>query len=541
LSLIESPIQSLNPQRPKPLRWLASRFVFAGASVWEQALLWLAAGLFLGFRFYRLTRYGLYTDEIFSVEAAHLSFGGLLSFVLDDVVHPPLFYLLLKSWIALGGESLLWLRLFPVMTSVLSIIPFLLLCRALRLKAAWTAAALWLAAVNPYLVYYSQELRMYSLAVLLSLCSAWLFVCFLNPENSAKRVLLALTVVNLLLVYTHYYGGLLIGAQGSYLFFRSVASAGSIRSLFPFSISSLAVALGFSPWAWFAWRSAAAIGGLGVNLGWNQPPTIKNLIQHFSLLSGPLDFKASTLIRVLLFGAPLVIAAMSEVLARRRNGPRRPGFWLLLTLVCVPVVVVFFVSQWSMQSGWLHRSLIVAAAPYFVLIPVAVAGLRPAWVKRFLMILILCWATASGVAGARRGEYGSAEGDKRRIAWESWARRLAETEAGRNVKVFAVDLHSAHTLSYYLHAAKDDRFEIHLLKGPGFQARYPVFAEREFAPATLEETVATGEDRFWIACRPENTELRQWLMEKGYRLENGPVVGIPGIQYELVDVSRLAR
>jgi hypothetical protein len=56
----------------------------------------------------------------------------LLAAVAADAVHPPLFYLLLKIWIG-WGTSLLWLRLFPTLISVVAIAPFLLLCRGIEI------------------------------------------------------------------------------------------------------------------------------------------------------------------------------------------------------------------------------------------------------------------------------------------------------------------------------------------------------------------------------------------------------------------------
>ena len=40
---------------------------------------------------------------------ARLGWRDLVNFVASDVVHPPLFYAVLKLWIGVGGESLLWL------------------------------------------------------------------------------------------------------------------------------------------------------------------------------------------------------------------------------------------------------------------------------------------------------------------------------------------------------------------------------------------------------------------------------------------------
>ena len=97
--------------------------------------------------------------------------------------------MLLKVWIGIGGESEGWLRLFPILTTVATICPFVLLCRELKLKASEVNLAFMLIAVNGYLIYFAQELRMYSLLLLLTLSSLWLFAKFLNAsgDNCGSR------------------------------------------------------------------------------------------------------------------------------------------------------------------------------------------------------------------------------------------------------------------------------------------------------------------------------------------------------------------
>ena len=82
--------------------------------------------IYVGTRFWNLTFSCLWFDEIFSVHAAEHNWNSILNFVALDLIHPPLFYLLLKAWIAIGGESLLWLRSFPVVFSIVAIVPFFL-------------------------------------------------------------------------------------------------------------------------------------------------------------------------------------------------------------------------------------------------------------------------------------------------------------------------------------------------------------------------------------------------------------------------------
>src|ERR1044071_9702029 len=99
----------------------------------HSAILLSLAALYVAARLWRLTASCLWFDEIFSVHAARHAWGALWRFAAADLIHPPLFYALLKLWAAAGGESLLWLRLFPALTAVAALVPFILLARELRL------------------------------------------------------------------------------------------------------------------------------------------------------------------------------------------------------------------------------------------------------------------------------------------------------------------------------------------------------------------------------------------------------------------------
>src|SRR5215213_10123158 len=151
----------------------------------------------------------LWFDEIFSVHAAEHAWSSIFTFIAADLIHPPLFYLILKLWISVGGENLLWLRLLPVLFSVLAVVPFLFLCRELKLSFFAKTVALFLISINGSLIKYSQEVRMYSLLLSLSLTSLWLFTRYFNRGKG----IVPLAIVNLFLVYTHYFGWFVLGAE----------------------------------------------------------------------------------------------------------------------------------------------------------------------------------------------------------------------------------------------------------------------------------------------------------------------------------------
>jgi uncharacterized membrane protein len=85
------------------------------------------------------------------------------------------------------------------------------------LSPAQTNISLLLFAANGYLIKYAQEVRMYGLLLFFTLCSLWLFVKLLRGEGAARGLLLALTACNLLLVYTHYYGWLVVSTEAAFL------------------------------------------------------------------------------------------------------------------------------------------------------------------------------------------------------------------------------------------------------------------------------------------------------------------------------------
>ena len=181
--------------------------------------------IYIALRFWHLTDSCLWFDEIFSVHAAEHHWKELFWFVAQDLIHPPLFYVFLKIWVFIGGESLFSLRLFPVVFSITAVVPFLLLCRQLKFSFPTNALALAFFAVNGSCIKYAQEVRMYSLLMCLGLFSLWLFARFVNMGKGFPT----LVIINVLLVYTHYFGWLIIVSE---LFARRDFGAASVKDDF---------------------------------------------------------------------------------------------------------------------------------------------------------------------------------------------------------------------------------------------------------------------------------------------------------------------
>jgi uncharacterized membrane protein len=115
----------------------------------------------------RITKLGLGVDELQSAIHSFLPVDQLLKSVQSFDPHPPLFYLQLHIWEKLGTSDL-WLRLNPVLWSVLAILSLLFLGTKVFGFRTGVIASIFLA-LSPFSIAYSMELRMYSLQIFLSI------------------------------------------------------------------------------------------------------------------------------------------------------------------------------------------------------------------------------------------------------------------------------------------------------------------------------------------------------------------------------------
>lgn len=348
----------------------------------------LLIGGFIAIRLWNLTAFCLDSDEIFSLLTSRYNFAGLLQSVRADVVHPPLFYLVLGLWVRIGGASLLWLRLLPFLLSIAALAPAWIVFQQLKLSTPARMIALALLAINDYQVFHARYVRMYALFFLLSLCSVVLFNMVL--ASGTRKQFAALAAVNLLLVYTQYFGWMVIGVEGLHLLWMDR------RKLKAFLLGTMAITLLFAPWACLATQAAIEKGGLGPNLGWIRHPKIGDLWWYYVGCDGPLwPVPVASAMVFFLFGA--MAAGLWRVF--RSADPladSRLRFTALLAFL--PPTAAYLISNVLRNSIWGNRHLIVSAVPYLSLLALGLVALRPKW-ARFIVILI---AAAWGAFGTYR-------------------------------------------------------------------------------------------------------------------------------------------
>ncbi|MBR6126155.1 glycosyltransferase family 39 protein [bacterium] len=156
---------------------------------------------------------GLWNDEYVSWMVASTPFGeGFWNEVLKQC-HMPFYYLYLKPF---AGCSDLVLRLTSAIPSVVAIPVMYLAGKEYSKKIGIFAAAI--TSVLSFLIYYSQEVRFYSILFLFSALSLLFTIKIL--KNPSKINLTGYIVSNLLILFTHVLGVIYLAFNVGYIIYK---------------------------------------------------------------------------------------------------------------------------------------------------------------------------------------------------------------------------------------------------------------------------------------------------------------------------------
>lgn len=145
---------------------------------------------------------GLWNDEYISWMIASTPFADGFIQSVKSQCHMPFYYLYLKFFMTLFGDSDLLLRLTSMFAGVLSIIAMYFVGREKDEKTAYACAGF--TAISSFLIYYSQEVRFYSVLFFFSaMCLLYTLRCINYPH---KKNFILCAIFNLLILFTHTIG-----------------------------------------------------------------------------------------------------------------------------------------------------------------------------------------------------------------------------------------------------------------------------------------------------------------------------------------------
>lgn len=157
------------------------------------------------FRLFRLDLQSPWEDELFSIRASSAtSLNDLWNWMKDDP-HPPLYQTLLYFWFQLLQPTIFVGRLLSAISGLL--VPFAFYVLApVELKGRIKVSVSVLLSLSTGLIYYSQELRSYSLLVLFCTIQLTFVLKLVYGKEKNLRLYISLLGISLLASYTHFFG-----------------------------------------------------------------------------------------------------------------------------------------------------------------------------------------------------------------------------------------------------------------------------------------------------------------------------------------------
>lgn len=339
----------------------------ASVNLWIIVLITLFGALL---RLYALGSSPLRGDEAFAVRY----WAAPLPDLIDPVngiawkePHPFGTFLLFGAWRSVAGNSELALRLLPALINLLGIpAMFVLAKRLLREdRLAQLAALLW--AINPHLIYHSQDFRNYAIWAALSLIGVLALLRITEDRAPTRRDWLAYILLVTLTLYIFFFEAVLLLVHGAYvLLFRRQRLRGWIGAMIVVFLLSL-------PSVYQLTRIAGnGYGGSGTG------GEVSALV---ALFPSQLLFGETGLISVL----PLLLCLAGMLILWRS---RRESAGLLALWLIIPALALLLISS-RLSVFWARYLIVVTPA-----LIVAICGIMTVTAWRSALRLAVIGAVA---------------------------------------------------------------------------------------------------------------------------------------------------
>ncbi len=353
---------------------------------------WVLAAIVLlafGLRLYRLGAESLWYDETVSVHLAGKSLPDLIAHTAGDI-HPPGYYVLLHVWTRVAGSSDFAVAFPSLLLGVLLVaVAYRLGSMVFGVQAGLLAS--FLVAISPHNIWYSQEVRMYTLGAALGLgvLGAVLHLVLATASRQRPRLwwLAVYAVCGALGLWSLYYFAfmllavnLMVGLWWLVVWRRRQVSAGWLAQ---WLLAQAGVLLLYLPWIPVAlhqateppvppWRGSTALGDV--------------VLETWSALSLGQSVTPGRFWPALVLFAVFFLLGLLHKSAGRRPAEQDlesgaseiwPARWFLVGYLCLPLLLIYLAS--FVTPLYHVRYVFTFAIPFYMIVGAGVAWLLRRW------------------------------------------------------------------------------------------------------------------------------------------------------------------
>ena len=341
----------------------------------------LAAGLIL--RLLGLDQ-SLWLDEAINVNVAgSLDFIPLITqYSLGDF-HPPLYHVILRSWILLFGSSEIVVRIPSVIFAIGSIFTAYLITKNLFDKKTALIAAT-LVATAPLHIYYSQEARMYMLAAFLAGLSVYFFLALLEKDKLINWI--GFILATSLMLYSDYLPYLLLPVYLIFLYiYRRKVKRSTLKSFLP---AFIIIFLTITPWLILLPQQLSG----GLQTAQNSPawarvvgaPQVSSLILTFVKFTIGRISIDNNLIYAILFSPIALFVTVLFIISTFRLSHHRTFLWYwFFAPIFMSFAIAFFVPIYA------YFRLLFVLPAFYIIWAAAITTINWSKLIRILLLIAL--------------------------------------------------------------------------------------------------------------------------------------------------------
>jgi uncharacterized membrane protein len=279
------------------------------------------------------------------VNANKTIFDTVNGLALEESQMTPLYFILIRFWAQLLGDSIATVRSFSALINLLSIPLVYWLCVELFQSSLVGWVALGLFSVSPLQIVYAQEARPYSLFVAAILLSHIALLRSLRLKTNKSYGFYALTVV--LGLYSHLLFAFVALGHGIYvLLTEKFRWTPTVKN---YILTSAIAVLGFTPWIVVLLRYSKSATD---KLSWqsfklSHLDTLKNWILNIvrvffdvGLYTNYSQTYLIFLLPALLISIILIVYALYFLL--QKNDLKKTSYFLLISIILLPTITILY-------------------------------------------------------------------------------------------------------------------------------------------------------------------------------------------------------
>jgi len=287
-------------------------------------------------------RQSVWFDESFSSYLTRFNFGEIWNLTAADV-HPPLYYFTLKIWAHFFGHTDFAMRTLSAIFGALAILfAFLWLKYKYGLRAAIVAG--FLLSISPIFVRYGQEMRMYTMIVMIVFAATYVLQLAIDNRHKCWWVLYGILLT--LGMWTHYFAIFAWFAHLVYIFVSFGKDFWKKKLWMPYVLAILL----YLPWIPNLFLQTKIVEQNGL---WIPPVSLTTIADYFS---ESLYYMTAAEVKNWLLVLAILTVAIILFLAIRY----RKKMIMLRSIALVPVILLTLISLPPLGSMFVPRYIIYA-------------------------------------------------------------------------------------------------------------------------------------------------------------------------------------